>query len=285
MTWFTYLLLAILFLVLHRYFNKNLLNNISFTPGGIVFLFYGTGLAILFILGLIQGFQFNQFSDVTINLLIAGFCHVLVSILLTYAYKKDDMSNVVVMLGTSPLFTVVTSWFFLGQSLSLKQIVGITILLFGVVIISLEGKKYWHLSTGAILSLLAALISGLNLTNDAYVMYSGRDIITYLFLIFFISTVVSFLFFYYESKQLLLHVKLIDWLQIILMTVLFLGHMFFVFLALSLGNQLVITAPLLQLATPLSVLFAIFYLREKSFLKNKLLGSLLTFIGSAVILL
>jgi drug/metabolite transporter (DMT)-like permease len=285
MTWFTYLLLAILFLVLHRYFNKNLLNNKSLTPGGIVFLFYGTGLFILLILGLIRGFHFSQFSDVIVNVLIAGFSHVLVSLLLTYAYKKDDMSNVVVMLGTSPLFTVVASWFFLGQSLSLKQIVGITILLIGVVIISLEGKKHWQLSTGVILGLCAAIIYGLNFTNDAYVMYSGRDIITYIFLIFLISTLVSIVFFYNESKQLLIHVNLIDWLQIIFMTVFFLGHVFFVFLIVSLGTWLVITAPLLQLATPLSVLFAIVCLHEKRFLKNKLLGSLLTFIGSALILL
>lgn len=283
--WFAYLVLAILFLVLHRYFNKNLLNKTTFTPGGIVFLFYSTGLVILLILGLIQGFQFGQFADVFVNVLIAGFCHALVSILLTYAYKQDDLSNVVVMIGTSPLFTVITSWLFLGQGLSVNQAVGIAILLIGVVIISFESRKNWHFSKGVILGLFAAIISGFNLTNDAYVMYSGRDIITYIFLIFFISTLVSVLFFYRESKQLLLHVNLIDWLQIIFMTVFFLGHVFLVFLIVSLGTWLVITAPLLQSATPLSVLFAIVCLHERRFLKNKLLGSLLTFIGSVFILL
>jgi len=116
------------------------------SSGGLVLFSSLIGLVIAFF---ILAFTGNIFSISILDkllLLITGVLTIIWVVLYLFTLETEDISTVVPYFLTIPIFGFILGSIFLGESLSLPQIIGSVITLFGVFLISLdfsaEGKKF-----------------------------------------------------------------------------------------------------------------------------------------------
>ncbi|MDP1743280.1 MAG: EamA family transporter [Candidatus Amesbacteria bacterium] len=112
-------------------------------------------------LGLITGFKYIGLDSIVL-LLFAGLLQVFYTIPYYIALNSDDTSRVVPLMQFVPVFTLILSVLFLNESMAIKQIVGLSIVVITGIFLSsdkIEGqifrprKAFWFM-------LLAALMFG-----------------------------------------------------------------------------------------------------------------------------
>jgi len=111
-------------------------------PEPVVYAFYISLLSLIALLLIPFGFEFPGFHLLLISF-AAAFIFTLALLLFFSLLKKEEASRVIPLVsGLSPVFVFILSRNFLGESLSLKQILAFIIILIGGLLISLEkGKK------------------------------------------------------------------------------------------------------------------------------------------------
>ncbi|MDN5215463.1 DMT family transporter [Fulvivirgaceae bacterium BMA12] len=76
-----------------------------------------------------------------LSLIIALFCTVLPSFLLSEGILRIGSSNASIIGGIGPVSTIVLAYFFLGERITWMQIIGTVFVIAGVLVISLKNKK------------------------------------------------------------------------------------------------------------------------------------------------
>jgi uncharacterized membrane protein len=108
------------------------------SSGGLVLFSSLIGIVIAFFIGIFTPNIFNViFSDI-ILLIIAGGISIVWIILYLYAIEIENISVVIPWFLTIPIFGYILGYIFLGEILTWKQIIGSLIIVFGLILITVD---------------------------------------------------------------------------------------------------------------------------------------------------
>lgn len=139
MDWILLSLLAPLFWAASNFVDKYILE--KYTRGIFDFVFFSTITSWIFFVGILL---FNKMPELNFYSLIP----IATGMILIYSYgfygkalEQGDTSSLVILFKLIPVVTIILAFIFLGQTLSLTEIFGFIVVLFGAVIVSFEKSK------------------------------------------------------------------------------------------------------------------------------------------------
>ena len=182
MTWFFIALGAPFLFALVNIIDKYLVSKYStgeHTSGGLVIF---SSLIGIFIAGVILLFNHNVLNISSLDkilLSITGGLYIFWVILYLYALELEDISTIVPWFSTVPIFGFILSYFLLGETLVINQIIGSIIILFGIIIISIDfigdRKKFklkpviYMICASFIISLMGVIFKYVTVGGDFWV--------------------------------------------------------------------------------------------------------------------
>ncbi len=97
-------------------------------------------------------------------IILAGFCYIAALLPYFYAISKDEASRVVPLFQLAPIFSYILALVFLGEVLSLRQIIGGLIIVSGAILLTVEMGESKFRIKGIVLGLMAlsSLLFSLN---------------------------------------------------------------------------------------------------------------------------
>lgn len=141
MNWILFALVSPILLTLVNHLDKYLIEK-YFNDGGVGALMIFSSLAGILVLPLAFVFSSENIFGITLNftiiLIIIGILSALAVFAYLFALKDEEATVVVPFYQTIPIFSGILGYFFLGEIITLPQIVGMLIILSGSVILSLE---------------------------------------------------------------------------------------------------------------------------------------------------
>lgn len=117
---------------------------------------YSVALSLLFLLFAQWPPQFNAFA------FAAGMVSAVVGAIYLGAIGREDVSRVIPLFFLSPLFVLLLSSLFLGESLAGEKYAGIVVLVSGAVLMGVREPHRLRLGRGAKLAVLAAAVAGVS---------------------------------------------------------------------------------------------------------------------------
>jgi len=229
-----------------------------------------------------RGFIFPDMRPIILNMFLIAVLYGIGNILTFKALKIIDASEYVIITAIKVLWIMVGAVMFLGESVSAKQILGTFLIIAAIVLIYWKKEKF-VLSKGAGYALLASVFMGLAFTNDAYIIKSNFDLLTYLSVAFVIPGIAQLICFPKTiSKIKFLFSKNMFWKMLVQSTVCAISALG-IFYAYKLGNNAAQIAPLGQLSMVFVVLLGIIFLKEKKDLLKKIIGVVISFVGAMMV--
>lgn len=135
-------LISAFFHALKSFFLKRSKDKFSF-----LFLYYN--ISILVYLPLLIYFVLSEGVDWVALFfwgMVSGVCHFFYMICFAKAMEKGDLSLVYPIIRSSPALVLVCAVFFLGEDVSIRGVLGISLIVFGVYSINLDGLSFQSLS-------------------------------------------------------------------------------------------------------------------------------------------
>lgn len=283
MTWQLFIFISILAEVFGRLLQRTLLlkNNSDPIAYSIVFQL----LAGFFVgcYALSQGFSIpSNISSILPNLIVMPILWSLVNIFLFHSLKHTEASVFMVLFSTRAIWQIIGAILLLNETFAPIQFLGAT-LIFGSVILISGRKNKVSIKKGEMFALLSAIAFALAIINDSFVVKTF-DVPSYLTFGFTLPGILIWL----THPRTTPHViKLISnpilW-KIGLLALLFATSAVTSLLAYQAGNNSAQLGAIFQVSTILTILLAIFVLKETSSIKIKFIAGVLSFIGILLIL-
>lgn len=283
MSWQIYLLISILLISLNGLFHRSLLKDEDSSPQAQAIIFLGIGGIIGILIALTNGNLNLHFP----SFLLWNF--ILLAILLTPAYllkyrafQLIGASEVAMFSITGRLWNVVGAHFFLGEAITLKMIIGATLILVGAMMACYERKKF-TLNKGVIFVLLGAFLFGMGDINGYFILrsYDSTNFLIYSSLIPVISLIVlqpksvKKLKYYFRKDRIM---------KLIFLCFCDVVGMLALYRAYQVGQNASVISPLRAISVIITVILGILILKERANMKNKLLGSVIAVVGTILLL-
>lgn len=211
------------------------------------------------------------------NLILAAVLYGLANIFIFKSLKETEASRFIIVFSLRALFTVLASSLLLKEVLTSKQFMGSLLILAGVVVVNLKSSKL-AFGKGELFALLAALAFGFANTNDRYALASF-NIYPYVALAFVTPAILVSFVFPGELKYMKLFVKKNILTKVLLLCSIYAISALTFFAALQVGKNSSQVASVNLTSVILTVLLSIVFLKEKDKLPQKILGTVLAFIG------
>ena len=195
-----------------------------------------------------------------------------------YALEKGKLSLTGTVLNMYPFFTLVFAALFLGESISIFAKVGVGIILFGLVLISLEKLselKNFRIKSWLFWGLAGALATGF---GDFLIKAMITDFNPYSYSLAFVIgwVIVSGVLGIFDRKNVKVNFSK-DFLYLCLGTIFLFSGYIFLHLALKDGLVSVVT-PITSASAVISLLLAFVWLKERIF-KHQLIGAVFVIAG------
>lgn len=228
---------------------------------------------------IIRGFSFINFFALWPNFLLMIAVYGTASVFYYKAVKLIEASEFTILFTSRTLFTILGAFLILKERLQPIQIVGAALIILSVVVVSSEKKRQrLKFQRGEVFILLAAGLFGLGFVNDAYVL-QRFDATLYLFFavimpalgVWITNPKVTFMAGTIFNRKTLPKVILLSFLYAVS------GITFY--LAYQIGRNAAQISAFDQLATILTVVLAIAFLRERDNLARKVIGTAVSFVG------
>lgn len=232
---------------------------------------------LLLVLGVYKGFEIPDIGRIIPNLLLMAVLAGMGNMLIFQSLKRIDASEYTVLFSSRAIWSVLAAILFLHESFSLKQIMGGSLIILSVFIVSWK-KKTIRLNEGEMLTLAAAFFIGLAFINDSF-MLNKVDLYFYLPLISFLPATFALLTNYKKFKHINKILSLKDILKISVFSLLFCISVTSTYTAYELGHNAAQIAVLNQTSIILIVFLGIIFLKERNHLYLKLLGAIISLIG------
>lgn len=245
--------------------------------GAIVFQF-----VLTFIVGgfaLLHGFVFPPFREYPLQFLISSVFYALGTLAYFHAARKIEASEMRIVSAIGTLVPVLGAVLLLGESITVRQVVGMFIILLAVIIV--QKKRTFSINRGVMLAIAGSAMYGIGLVSDVFVLRT-YDAISYLVVMSLFPGLIL----------LLLHPQKIFQVKVLATTSMkhvFLYGFFYsiqaiaYYTALQSGANLSQLAPLFKAEVILTVLLAAVMLKERRQLLLYLLGALLVAVGALLI--
>jgi len=272
------MLLSVLFVSLSTILQRIILRENRSSPIAFSILFQ---LVVAGMVGLF-GFLFTDMSlpnliPMSPRLILLAVLYALASIFSFKALKETEASKYSILFTSRTIVAVVCSSIFLQQNLGLRQGVGALLILVSAVLVTIHQERF-KLERGDIYTLIAAALAGIAVVNDK-ILVSSLPVYPFVTLAFLLPALLIVL----ARPKEVVHIKYFLGKRTLLKTLFFCS--FFAAGAITYYTALQRTTNLPQATTInttsviLTALLSIIFLKETSFLKRKLLGALLSFIG------
>ncbi len=283
MSWQLLIALSVFLFSLNGLFHRVLMKDIKSNAFAQTIVFYGLGAIFSFIIALYRGgFHYQiEFTQTPYFILLAIFATA-APVVVFKAAKTVEASESSILLSSQRLWIVFGAFIFLNESFSLKKIVGTIIILFGITFAQWKKQKF-VLNQGAIYIFMAALfyaiadIIAFNILRsfDAASFNVYLCIIPVITLLLIKPDTIKKLNFYFKPKYALniMAVSLNDTVASLLS-----------FFAYQIGRNASQISPIMATQTILTVILAIIFLKERSFILNKIIGAIIVVAGVVLVI-
>jgi drug/metabolite transporter (DMT)-like permease len=279
MPWYIFITISKLFDTTCIIFAKKVLNATRINP-------ISFAISFQFVSGLIVGtfgiftpeFRILPGKDFPwLNIILMVFLYSFSNVYYYKALEKVEASKSTIILTTSSIFAILTSYFFLGERLSIAQYIGGLIVFFGVIIATLEKMKI-HIGQGELYLLFCAFCWGVELINDKFIMGS-LGIYLFLFLGYTMPALLMMMLYNKETKLIPETVKILGKNKFIIYCLLQLSQSIFFYWGMNATESAGLVV-ILNLASKILTIFAsIFILKETKNLWQKIFGIIIVIIG------
>jgi transporter family protein len=227
-----------------------------------------------------HSFEFPNLLDVWLNLIIMVIFYAAGSVFIYQAFKQSPAAEVSIIFASSSAWSVLSALMFLGEKLSIPNVLGIVAIILGVIVVNYQ-KSAWKLETGHLYALIAAFMFGTAFTNDALIINHFHSAPPYVFLAFILPAIGILLYRpslvaklpHYFSKEMIGKLLLTATISAIS-----------IYTAYKFGGKASIIFPIQQTNIIITVILSYFLLGEKDKLAQKNIGAILVF-GGALLLI
>lgn len=276
MEWYWYLVINICVFSLATIYQRTILKHAK--DPVIFYVVNGVSAgSILLAYGLWNGFKIPNIYDISLNLIMMTVLLGFGNMLNFNALKKVDASEFTVLFSTRAVWSVVAAILILGEHFGLKQIIGAALIISSVFLVSWK-KKSFSLNEGEMLTLAAAAFFGIEFINDTYLL-NKVDLLFYLPLIFLFPALFIGAINYKKVLKINKIVSIKDTLKLSFLGLLFALSATATLTAYTKGHNAGQIAILNQTSTILIVFLGIIFLRERSHMKLKITGAIVSLIG------
>lgn len=284
MNWISLTFLSSFFSATTSVFERLLLKDKDSDPIAFSFIFQ-VSVAILFLVYAIttKTWEKPSLSLVWLNILYMSLLYGVGSVLIFFAYKMSEASEISILFATSAVWSTISAVLFLGNKVSGKQLIGITLVLLGSVIINIK-KTRWKLSKGHIFAMLGAMMFGGAFVNDAFILVNYSSIPSYMVIAFALPAFISLAIRPSSIRNLSKFLLPKEFLSILFCALIYAFAAITVFSAIKIGGQPAIVNMLRQSGLLFTVMLSYFLLSEKDNMKNKVIAVLLAVSGGFLLI-
>jgi drug/metabolite transporter (DMT)-like permease len=281
--WQIYLLISILLLSCNGLFHRSILKEGDSSPQGQTLVFLGLGGIISIIIALVQGKLNLLFPPALAWNFLLLIALLTPAYLLKYrSYQLIGASEVVMFSVTGRLWNVVGAYVFLHEAITLKMILGAMLILGGAMLTRYEKKKF-VLNRGVLIVLISAFLFGMGDINGYFVLrsYDSTNFLVYSYLL----PVAALLLLHPSSfNKIKYYFRKDRAIKVILLGLCDTFGMLTLYLAYQVGRNAAVIGPLRSTNIIVTVILAIIILRERTNIKNKLIGAAIAVVGVVLLL-
>lgn len=293
MLWFYLALLAAIFWTIEHALVKKISRNVKSRYLAFATTTLSAFVSIFLVFIFYDKLEFNR--NFFLILIPVGLINATARMLYTKSLKHGELSKTVPLLSLSPIFTLVFAMFLIREFPPAKAIFGIVFAIVGIYILNLKKFSFKHFiqpftnlfrNKPALLMFLVAVIYGLGGVLDK-ASVSSANILTYLFLINPVSFIFQGIFLFFSEKaRVFSETKNIfkeRFFQLLLLVAVAFTVISFQFWAVSITFSSYVIA-IKRSSALFSVIAAYFIFKEKKDIRNVLVGTIITLIGTYFIL-
>lgn len=249
---------------------------------------FGTTIIFQFLCGVLvalfalwKGFVFPSLEIHFWNLLASAILWGLSSLYLFKAYQVLESSEIAIITACGAIVTIITSILFLGETFTLQQFIGTTLIIVSIILINIQKRKTFTLKKGIIYAFVSVILSGLAVTNDAFILRT-YDVVSYTTLGFLLPGIVLLIL----RPQALTTFKRLSQIEfsrpMILLSLFYTAQALAYYMALT-GTGASQVAPIYRANIILTVLLAVIFLKERDNLFMKFVSAILVTAGVLLI--
>lgn len=281
MNWPIFASISIVSISIANIFQKKAMKDEKSDPiiSSIVFQFLLTIFTGVF--ALIKYFKIPSVDIVFPYFVISTFLYAFGTLLSFKAIKMIEASEMTILTGFGAIATVISAFLFLNERLSLYQMLGVVLVLLSIFIVEFKRKEF-KIGIGALYAVLATILYGLAVTNDANILKS-YDAISYTPIMSFLPGLVLCLIYPNKTTQLIKDLKHHISTNLGIYSFLYGIQAVTYYLALEKGafaSQMGVISKTQIIAT---VILASIYLKERENILKKVIAAILTTIGVILI--
>lgn len=279
MNWLILTVLSAITGSLTRILQKVLLTDKQSDPFAFAFFFQLTVAGLFFIYTLTtNSFETPNLQGLSINIIIMALFYSLGNLFTFKAFKIAQASEVSIIFASSTVWSVISAVLFLGERISITNIIGILCIVASIISINYTKSK-WKFNKGHLYALLGALLFGLAFTNDAYIIERYSSVASYMVLAFLLPGIVVILFSPKSISSVKYFIEIKTFAKLLLCSVFYALSAITIFTAYKNGGQASIISPIQQTSIIFTVILGYSFLKEKDRITNKVIGAIFAFIG------
>ncbi len=277
MSWIFLVLIGVLFISTSLLFQRVLLKDEQSDPFTYAIVFQLIIAILFFIYVAFTGFNLPPLRPLIPYLFLMSLLYALANFFGFKGLKTIEVSESSILWSSKAVWTMLTAAIFLREQVDLVRIIGMLLVLAGITVVSWKGKE-WKLNKGHLFVLAGAFFSGLSFTNDAFLLNHfeapSYSAIAFLFPALLLLAIrpksISKFRLFLDKKRLFRMV-----IASFLLGVGTLG----VYYSYQRGGDASQIMPISQSSVILVVILAFIFLKERNRFTQKVIGSLLAFIG------
>jgi len=238
------------------------------------------GAFVCFIFAFTKGFILPPITVYSLNFALEAILYALVSLFSFKALKLIGASEATIIFSFGSVVAIVASAIFLNEPLTFLRLLGALLIIISLILVA--ELKNFSINKGALYALLSAVLGGLAVVNDTYLLrYS--DAVSYTAIAFLLPGILLLLFYPKSIKRLKTFLKPKPFKHMFFLVLVWSVSAIAFYLAIENGGLISQVFPISQSKIILTVLLAAVLLKEKENLLLKTIASFLTIIGVILI--
>lgn len=277
MLWFYLISLSTLFLAIANLLQRTLMKEEQSDPFAYAIVFQLIVASIISVGAFYKGFPLPPLQPLIPFLILMGVLYALANISFFRAFQLSEASDVSVIASSSSLFTLMVAVPFLGETLTHQKLLGTFLVILGIFLVSWK-KKHFKFQKGHLFALLAAVLFGVALVNDAYLLRSF-DVYSYNVVGFVLPPLIIMMLKPRSVKKIKLFLHKERLVKMLILGFLYAVAAITFGFSYQTGGEASQIGPISRSSAIITVLLAALFLKERDSLLNKVVGAISVTIG------
>lgn len=280
MSWIILTILGVIMASISRVLQKVLLSKEKSDPYAFGFVFQlSVSLFCLVFVVVTKTWELPNLSAFMLNLVIMCIFYALANIFMFKAFKGAPASDVSVILISSTMWSVISAIVVLGERLSIKNGVGITLIIIGVLVVQNVNLRSFKINKYHLYALVSAVLYGMAFINDIFIVKQYKSVASYMVIAFALPAFTILILQptaipkikYFAKKSLLP--------KLFICTFFYALSAIFIYSAYKAGGQASIISSVQQSNVIFIIVLAYLFLNEREKMNYKIVGGILTLCG------